>query len=83
MIGITGVVHDDHGCVLLRRHRLWPPDRQWGFPADYANKGERHEDTVAGEVREGTGLTVKAGRLLKVRSGFQWTDQLSCTDNGG
>jgi ADP-ribose pyrophosphatase YjhB (NUDIX family) len=67
--GITGVVRDDHGRVLLLRHRLWPPDRQWGFPTGYANKGERHEDTIAREVREETGLTVKAGRLLKVRSG--------------
>jgi ADP-ribose pyrophosphatase YjhB (NUDIX family) len=70
--GITGVVRDDHGRVLLLRHRLWPADRQWGFPTGYANKGERHEDTIAREVREETGLVVKAGRLLKVRSGFQY-----------
>lgn len=56
--GITGVVRDDHGRVLLLRHRLWPPGRQWGFPTGYANKGERHEDTIAREVR--------------VRSGFQY-----------
>jgi len=70
--GITGVVRDDQGRVLLLRHRLWPPGRQWGFPTGYANKGERHEDTIAREVREETGLTVKAGRLLKVRSGFRY-----------
>jgi 8-oxo-dGTP diphosphatase len=70
--GITGVVHADDGRVLLLRHRLWPADRQWGFPTGYANKGERHEDTIAREVREETGLTVKAGRLLKVRSGFRY-----------
>jgi ADP-ribose pyrophosphatase YjhB (NUDIX family) len=40
-----------------------------GLPHGYANKGERHEDTIAREVREETGLTVKVGRLLKVRSG--------------
>ena len=28
--------------------------------------------TIAREVREETGLTVKAGRLLKVRSGFHY-----------
>jgi ADP-ribose pyrophosphatase YjhB (NUDIX family) len=70
--GITGVVRDDHGRVLLLRHRLWPPGRHWGFPTGYANKGERHEDTIAREVREETRLTVKAGRLLKVRSGFHY-----------
>ncbi|MGH3282353.1 MAG: NUDIX hydrolase, partial [Trebonia sp.] len=42
------------------------------FPTGYANKGERHEDTIAREVREETGFAVKAGRLLKVRSGFQY-----------
>jgi hypothetical protein len=52
--GITGVVHADDGRVLLLRHRLWPADRQWGFPTGYANKGERHEDTIAREVREET-----------------------------
>jgi 8-oxo-dGTP diphosphatase len=70
--GITGVVRDDQGRVLLLRHRLWPEGRQWGFPTGYANKGERHEDTIAREVREETGLTVKAERLLKVRSGFRY-----------
>jgi ADP-ribose pyrophosphatase YjhB (NUDIX family) len=70
--GITGVVRDESGRVLLLRHRLWPADRQWGFPTGYANKGERHEDTIAREVREETGLTVKAGRLLRVRSGFKY-----------
>lgn len=69
--GITGVVRDEDGRVLLLRHRLWPPDRPWGFPTGYACEGERHEDTIAREVREETGLTVKAGRLLKVRSGFR------------
>ena len=69
---VTGVVRDGDGRVLLLRHRLWPPDRQWGFPSGYANKGERHEDTIAREVREETGLAVKAGRLLKVRSGFRY-----------
>jgi ADP-ribose pyrophosphatase YjhB (NUDIX family) len=42
-----------------------------GIPTGCANKGERHEDTIAREVREETVLTVKTGRLLKVRSGFR------------
>jgi 8-oxo-dGTP pyrophosphatase MutT (NUDIX family) len=77
-LGVSGefgdlMHHDGDGQVLLLRHRLWPPDRQWGFPTGYAIKGERHEDTIAREVREETGLTVKAGRLLKVRSGCKHT----------
>jgi ADP-ribose pyrophosphatase YjhB (NUDIX family) len=74
--GVTGVVRDQEGRVLLLRHRLWPPARQWGFPTGYANKGERHEDTIAREVREETGLTVKVGRLLKARSGFKYRIEL-------
>jgi 8-oxo-dGTP diphosphatase len=70
--GITGVVRDEHGRVLLLRHRLWPESRQWGFPTGYASKGERHEDTIIREVREETGLTIKPGRLLMVRSGYKY-----------
>lgn len=70
--GVTGVIRDDDGNFLLLRHRLWPAARQWGFPTGYANKGETHEDTIVREVREETGLTVKVGRLLKVRSGYRY-----------
>jgi 8-oxo-dGTP diphosphatase len=70
--GITGVIRTDDGRLLLLRHRLWPASRQWGFPTGYANKGERHEDTIIREIREETGLTVKAGKLLKVNSGFKY-----------
>jgi len=70
--GITGVIRDEHGQVLLLRHRLWPESRQWGFPTGYANKGERHEDTIIREVSEETGLIVKPGRLLTIRSGYKY-----------
>lgn len=70
--GITGVIRDEDGRVLLLRHRLWPESRQWGFPTGYANKGERHEDTIIREVREETGLSVKPGRLLMIRSGYKY-----------
>ena len=71
MVGVTGIVRDGEGRVLLLRHRMWPPDRQWGCPTGYANKGEQFEDTVVREVREETGLHVKVGRLLHVKSGYK------------
>jgi ADP-ribose pyrophosphatase YjhB (NUDIX family) len=71
MVGVTGVVRDSEGRVLLLRHRMWHPDRQWGCPTGYANKSERFEDTVVREVREETGLHVKVGRLLHVNSGYK------------
>ncbi|MGI5273104.1 NUDIX domain-containing protein [Nonomuraea sp. CA-218870] len=71
MIGVTGVVRDEEGRVLLLRHRMWPPERQWGCPTGYAEKGETWEDTVVREVREETGLHVKVGRLLHLKSGYK------------
>jgi 8-oxo-dGTP diphosphatase len=70
--GVSSIVRTEDGRILLLRHRLWPPHHQWGFPGGYAKAGERHEDTVAREVREETGLEVKVGRLLMVRSGFRY-----------
>ncbi|HEX5567780.1 MAG TPA: NUDIX domain-containing protein [Streptomyces sp.] len=71
MVGVTGVVRDEDGRVLLLRHRMWPPDRQWGLPTGYANKGEPFEDTVRREVREETGLEVRVGELARLTSGYK------------
>jgi ADP-ribose pyrophosphatase YjhB (NUDIX family) len=71
MIGVTGIVRDGEGRVLLLRHRMWPPDRQWGCPTGYANKGETWEDTIVREVREETGLHVKVDELVHVKSGYK------------
>jgi NADH pyrophosphatase NudC (nudix superfamily) len=67
--GITSVVRDDRGRVLLLRHRLWPPGRQWGFPTGYANKGERHEDTIAREVREDPAKAFASADLMRSAPG--------------
>jgi ADP-ribose pyrophosphatase YjhB (NUDIX family) len=71
MVGVTGVVRDGEGRVLLLRHRMWPPERQWGLPTGYAVKGEEFGATVVREVREETGLEVKAGRLVHLKSGYK------------
>ncbi|MGX4735851.1 NUDIX domain-containing protein [Kitasatospora griseola] len=71
MVGVTGIVRDDEGRVLLLKHRLWPEGRQWGLPSGYANKGESFEETVVREVREETGLTVEVGELAYLKSGFK------------
>ncbi|GHJ36671.1 NUDIX domain-containing protein [Streptomyces sp. TS71-3] len=71
MVGVTGVVRDGQGRVLLLRHRLRPEGRQWGLPTGYAIKGEEFGATVAREVREETGLDVKAGRLVHLKSGYR------------
>ena len=71
MIGVTGVVRDERGRVLLLRHRMWPPERQWGLPTGYAIKGEEFGATVVREVREETGLEVKPGALVHLKSGYR------------
>lgn len=65
--GVTAVVRDRDGGVLLLRHRFWDPDRQWGFPGGFAKRGEKPRDTATREVREETGLEVSVGALLMVR----------------
>lgn len=71
MVGVTGIVRDEEGRVLVLKHRLWPEGRQWGFPTGYANRSERFEDTVVREVREETGLAVQVGRLVHLKSGYR------------
>ena len=71
MVGVTGVVRDDQGNVLLLRHRMWPSDRPWGLPTGYAIKSEEFPLTIAREVKEETGLDVKAGRLVHLKSGYK------------
>jgi 8-oxo-dGTP diphosphatase len=70
--GVTGIVRADDGQVLLLRHRLWTASGQWGFPSGFAKRGERFQDTIVREVREETGLTVRVGRLVELRSGYRY-----------
>ncbi|GAA2215031.1 hypothetical protein GCM10009850_104980 [Nonomuraea monospora] len=71
MVGVTGVVRDRGGNVLLLRHRFWPEHRQWGLPTGGAKRGETFEQTVVREVREETGLEVSVGELVHLGSGFR------------
>ncbi|GGZ63213.1 NUDIX hydrolase [Streptomyces inusitatus] len=71
MVGVTGVVRDGEGRVLLLKHRLWPEGREWGMPSGYALKGEEFGQTVVREVKEETGLDVRTKRLLVLNSGFR------------
>lgn len=71
MVGVTGVVRNDEGQVLLLKHRLWHPKHPWGLPTGCANKGEEFPLTVVREVKEETGLDVVPGRLLKLTSGYR------------
>jgi ADP-ribose pyrophosphatase YjhB (NUDIX family) len=70
IIGVSAVIVDENGQVLLLRHRYWKTG-SWGLPSGYANQNERLEETIAREVREETGYIVKATKLLRIVSGFK------------
>jgi 8-oxo-dGTP diphosphatase len=71
MIGVTGIVRDPDGQVLLLRHRLWPEGQQWGLPTGYAKAGETFQQTIIREVHEETGLNVTIGDIVRLRSGYK------------
>lgn len=70
MLGVSGVVVNEHGQILLLRHRFWRPGT-WGLPSGYANTQEHLEDTLRREVREETGYEVEVTRFLRMVSGFR------------
>jgi 8-oxo-dGTP diphosphatase len=78
IVGVSGVIRDDHGSVLLLRHRFWP-EGSWGLPGGYARGGERLEDTLKREVREETGLEIQPDGLLCVTSGFKLRIEVTYT----
>lgn len=65
----VAVVIVEDGRILLGRRA--PGSREagrWSLPAGFVERGEVVEEAAAREVREETGLDVKIGELLTVRS---------------
>lgn len=71
MVGVTGIVQDREGKVLLLRHRLYPHGREWGFPTGYVRRGETIEEALAREVWEEAGIAVEPGRVASINSGYR------------
>lgn len=70
MIGVSGVVLDESGNVLLLRHRYWSAAR-WGLPSGYVKKREKLEDALSREVREETGYRITDVELVRFVSGYR------------
>ena len=65
--GVSGVILDERGRVLLLRHRFWKQQR-WGLPGGLAQHGETLAATLRRELREETGLEVRPSKLLRVNT---------------
>src|SRR5260221_1434612 len=60
IIGVSGLVRDDEGKVLLIKGRMWKPSRPWGLVTGYAESRETWDQTVVREAKEETGFDIKA-----------------------
>jgi 8-oxo-dGTP diphosphatase len=66
--GVSGIILDRQGRVLLLKHRFWVQQR-WGLPGGHARHGETPGATLRRELMEETGLEVRPTRLLRVDTG--------------
>lgn len=60
-VDVRAVVLNDRGEVLLTRERV---DGLWSLPGGWADPGDSPREVAVREVREETGRTVRATRLL-------------------
>jgi ADP-ribose pyrophosphatase YjhB (NUDIX family) len=61
---VGAVVHDPDGRLLLIRRGHPPHAGRWSLPGGRVETGESPEQAVEREVREETGLEVRAGALV-------------------
>ncbi len=66
--GVSGIILDPAGRVLLLKHRFWK-DQQWGLPGGLAKRGESPAATLRRELIEETGLDVRPTKLVRVGTG--------------
>ena len=65
--GVSGVIVDERGRVLLLKHRFWKEQR-WGLPGGLARHGETLSATLRRELREEAGVDVRPSKLLRVHT---------------
>jgi 8-oxo-dGTP diphosphatase len=70
IVGVSGVLFDDQGRILLLRHRYWRQG-SWGLPGGWVRAGETLEQALLREVREETGYAATIEGLLRLASGHR------------
>ena len=70
-IGLAALIQDERGRILLV-HRTYSRDDPWALPGGWLEGSDRQiEQALERELREETGLRVRAGRIRAVEhSGF-------------
>jgi ADP-ribose pyrophosphatase YjhB (NUDIX family) len=63
-VGVSGVVLDEAGRVLLLRHRF-RESSGWELPGGFLSRSENLEEALGRELREETGLEIEVGRLVR------------------
>lgn len=71
VIGVTGVILDEHKKVLLIKHKYRRRDSVWGLPGGHVKSGETLEEALKREIFEETGYAVEIDRVLELKSGFK------------
>jgi ADP-ribose pyrophosphatase YjhB (NUDIX family) len=66
LLGVSAVVVDEAGRVLLVRRGTEPLRGQWSLPGGLVELGERLLDAVVREVAEETGLAVEPLELIEL-----------------
>ena len=67
VVSAGGIITDDHGRVLLLKHRF-RPGSGWGMPGGFMQNGERPEDALHRELQEEVGLKLDKPTLLTTRA---------------
>jgi ADP-ribose pyrophosphatase YjhB (NUDIX family) len=63
-VGVSGVVVDGEGRVLLLRHRF-RESQDWELPGGFLSRADGLEEALSRELREETGLEIEVGPLVR------------------
>lgn len=69
-VGVSAVIPNDRGEVLLLRHTYRRAGYDWGLPGGWVRGREHLERAIARELGEETGFAIAIERVVTIHSGF-------------